>query len=353
MPFLFSYDDKSGIFSLPRSNLFYPQKLSPGEYTHIPNLIRKEQSAVHKRERVWNIPSFLEETNRGNTCMGKRHWWYQWDHGSRKLAASMTIEASLCLTLFLVFMISLCQLFLVMQLQLRIQKALEQVGSEVAQYSYLTSQISLWDSDSRLVEQVQEYLLAELSQEAVRLRFVDVMGATALNQSILVGGAEGVSFDDSQILQEHHRLRLVVSYQVRLPITLWGWEDITMKQQCYRYALLGDQLPSQSRETEKTMVYVTKYGEVYHTTLACSHLNLSVRSVSMSQVKELRNAGGGCYDACELCQPTGWEAAVYLTEEGDRYHDELECSGIRRHITSVPLEEASQMRACSRCGDKS
>lgn len=266
------------------------------------------------------------------------------------MTASLTIEASLCLTLFLVFMISLCQLFLVMQLQLRMQKALEQVGREAAQYSYLNSQVRLWESDSQLIEQLEESLLAELSQEAIRLRFVELIGPETLEHSVLTRGATGISFEESKLLKEGHRLRLVVTYQIRLPVRLLGVGDITLRQQCYRYALLGDVAPTKKVETEEQMVYVTKNRQVYHLSLSCTYLNLSIRSVAMSQVADLRNDSGGKYYACERCEPTGGEMAVYLTEDGDRFHDEWDCAGLRRHIASVPIREVEDLRPCSRCG---
>ena len=330
MPFLFQVHNKSGNLSHSRF-YFIPQTLSPGNpILTKKHCFRKENISISEGERAWNIP-FLNGSG-------------------RKISGSMTIEASLCMTLFLVFMISLCQLFLVMQLQLRMQKALEQVGSEVAQYSYLNSQIRLWESESQLLEEVKEYLLAELSEEAIRIRFTEVLGPETLAHAVLVNGTEGISFEESRLLREHHRLRLVVSYAIRLPVRLLGVGDIPLQQQCYRYAKMGDVDPSQKVETTEKMVYVTKNRQVYHLTLSCTYLNLSIRSVSMSQVSDLRNDSGGKYYACERCEPTGQEDAVYLTEDGDRFHDEWDCAGLRRHITSIPIRQVEGLRPCSRCG---
>ncbi len=330
MPFLFQVHDKSGNLSHSRF-YFNSQTLSPSNPIPITtHYFRKENTSLTEGERAWNIPSLNDP--------------------GRKMSGSMTIEASLCLTVFLVFMISLCQLFLVMQLQLRMQKALEQVGSEVAQYSYLNSQIRLWESESQLLEEWKEYLLAELSEEAIRIRFVEVLGPEVLEHSVLADGARGISFEESRLLREHHRLRLVVSYPIRLPVRLLGMGDITLRQQCYRYAKMGDVDPMKKVETAEKMVYVTKNRQVYHLTLSCTYLNLSIRSVSMSQVPDLRNDSGGKYYACERCEPTGREDAVYLTEDGDRFHDEWDCAGLRRYITSVPISQVEGLRPCSRCG---
>ncbi len=331
MPFLFQVHDKSGNLSHSRFYYFNPQTLSPGNpITTKIYPVRKENNSLIERERAWNIPSL--------------------DLSTSKVPGSMTIEASLCLTVFLVVMVSLCQLFLVMQLQLRMQNALEQVGSEVAQYSYLNSQIPLWESESQLLEELKEYLLAELSQEAIHMRFVEILGPETLARSVLADGASGISFEESSLLRDHHRLRLVVSYSIRLPVRLLGMGDITLRQQCYRYARMGDVDPAKKVENTERMVYVTNNRQVYHVTLSCTYLNLSVRSVSMSQVSDLRNDSGGKYYACERCDPTGREDAVYLTEDGDRFHDEWDCAGLRRHISSVPISQVEDLRPCSRCG---
>lgn len=329
MLFLFQVHDKSGTLSHSGFFRFYLQKLSPSNPIHT-QYFGKESSSLPERERAWNIPSFAYV----------------------QLVSSMTIEASLCLTVFLIFMISLCQLFLVMQLQLRMQKALEQVGSEAAQYAYVSSQLQLWESESQLIGQLEEYLLAEMSKEALRIRFLDVMGSETLEHSVLADGAQGISLEESSLLQKHHRLHLVVSYRIRLPVTLLGIEDITLRQQCYRYALMGDVEPDERIETTERMVYVTKNRQVYHLTLSCTYLNLSIRSVSMLQVEDLRNDSGGRYYPCERCEPTGWEAAVYVTEDGDRYHEREDCEGLRRYIASIPMSEAADLRPCSRCGQE-
>lgn len=343
MPFLFQVHDKSGHLSHSRFFDDNPQKLPLSDLMQKTiHHLRKETHSLTERERAWNIPSLEREERTGQL--------QQSESPCQMMSASLTIEASLCLTLFLVFMISLCQLFLVMQLQLRMQKALEQVGSEVAQYSYLNSQMRLWESDSLLLRQVEEYLLAEVSQEAIRLRFLELIGPEVMERSVLAGGATEISFEESRLMKENHRLRLVVSYPIQLPMRLLGMGNITLRQQCYRYALMGDVAPTKKVETQGKMVYVTKNRQVYHLTLSCTYLNLSIRSVSMSQVAGLRNDSGGKYYPCERCEPTGRESAVYLTEDGDRFHDEWDCAGLRRHIRSVPISEVWELRPCSRCG---
>ena len=100
------------------------------------------------------------------------------------------------------------------------------------------------------------------------------------------------------------------------------------------------------------MVYVTESGTVYHRTLGCSYLNLSVQQVSGSSVKNLKNTYGEKYQACELCS-RGQEPAgtVYITKKSNRFHNRKSCSALKRSVRMVKEAEVSgEMSACGRCG---
>ena len=106
-----------------------------------------------------------------------------------------------------------------------------------------------------------------------------------------------------------------------------------------------------TEESVETMVYVTEKGQVYHKKLECTYLNLSVTQVAGSRVSNLRNDYGEKYHACEICSryknPSG---TVYITEKGNRYHNERTCSGLKRSVRLVKESELEGMRCCSRCG---
>ena len=102
--------------------------------------------------------------------------------------------------------------------------------------------------------------------------------------------------------------------------------------------------------TEETLVYVTEYGDVYHTTSRCSHLSLAIRQVAAGSVHGLRNSGGGRYAPCEKCVGSGEVYPyLYITEQGDRYHNSLECGGLKRTVHLEELSGVSGLECCSRC----
>ena len=106
-----------------------------------------------------------------------------------------------------------------------------------------------------------------------------------------------------------------------------------------------------SQEEPEAMVYMTESGSVYHKSPGCRYLNVSLDQVSGSRVSSMRNANGERYAACETCsrgsKPAG---SVYITKNGNRYHNLSSCSGLKRTVRLVKESETGGMRACSRCG---
>ena len=102
-------------------------------------------------------------------------------------------------------------------------------------------------------------------------------------------------------------------------------------------------------EDEET-VYITETGMVYHRDYHCNYLELSARMVPAEIVEDLRNESQGKYYPCERCAHKGAGSGVYITDYGDRYHTSLSCSGLKRTIYAVPLSEAVGKGACSKCG---
>ena len=99
------------------------------------------------------------------------------------------------------------------------------------------------------------------------------------------------------------------------------------------------------------MVYVTETGTVFHRSLGCSHLNLSVTHISGAELATRRNKNGGKYYPCEICASSGIPAAlVYVTAKGDRYHNSPGCSGLKRSVRMIKESEAAGLPPCSRCG---
>ena len=98
------------------------------------------------------------------------------------------------------------------------------------------------------------------------------------------------------------------------------------------------------------MVYVTEYGEVYHRSIDCEHLRLKVQSVSFDELSHLRNNDRKKYYACEYCGENIGGGNVFITGYGEKYHSSINCLGLKRKIYTIPISEVGGRRPCSTCG---
>ena len=105
-------------------------------------------------------------------------------------------------------------------------------------------------------------------------------------------------------------------------IRIIAFPDFTMQARFCGHAWVGwtpgSGLPETSSGASESSVYVTRYGEVYHTDPECIYLNPQVRAVPASQVSSMRSGDGSRYYPCECCRP-GKGGVVYVTKEGNRY----------------------------------
>lgn len=146
-------------------------------------------------------------------------------------------------------------------------------------------------------------------------------------------------------------IQLPSIYTYKPPISLVPLPRLIITNQVRVHPWTGfHQRGAGSKETEE-MVYVTPTGGVYHNSIGCSYLDLSVQTVAGGQVDSLRNESGGKYHACERCSGGGALAGiVYITDYGNRYHNQASCSGLKRTVRLVKKSELGAMHLCSRCG---
>ena len=100
----------------------------------------------------------------------------------------------------------------------------------------------------------------------------------------------------------------------------------------------------------KERVYITAQGTVYHKSRQCTYLNPSIRQITQEQLDTARNSSGAKYYLCERCGKRSG-SGIYITDYGEKYHYDKNCSGLKRSIFSVPLSEVQDKGACSKCAE--
>ena len=218
---------------------------------------------------------------------------------------------------------------------------------------------------------------AQVDKEQVKKASLTIEAAFAL-PLFFFGMVTMIHFMDVYRIQTEHLSKLCQSAKeagmYAYVVGGDGVEEITLPD-VYKYKPIGGLIPlpakwqynkvrvhawtgadrgngnSEENKKPENMVYVTVSGSVYHKKLKCSHLNLSVTKVSGGNVSSRRNENGEKYHACESCsrgQAPG--STVYITKSGNRYHNDKNCSGLKRSVRLVKESEAGNLHACKRCG---
>lgn len=184
----------------------------------------------------------------------------------------------------------------------------------------------------------------------VRTRVIERAGREYLDRSMIDGGSNGIHILLTGEEDEQDTVDVILFYRVKPSWNLLGFQGFTMANRCRMKAWTGYRIEEDSLAGEGTeeLVYITETGSVYHKSRNCSHLALSTRAVATDSLSVLRNEDGGKYYPCEHCGE-GNGSVVFLTDQGNRYHRSLDCSGLKRTIYTVPISETGGRGACSRC----
>ena len=253
--------------------------------------------------------------------------------------ASMTVEAAFAVPLFIFCIINLLFGIQVMETSCRITAALHEAGNEICSYGYA-------------INNVGEGTPAGIASTAYAYASVyKSLGEVTEKRGGIRGGRIGISYLGSSVMSENDIVKLRVTYSLKFPVDM-GLRTFRLGNSYYGRAWTGYDVTGggECTETDDPIVYVTATGTVYHTDIQCSHLNPSIRPVDSSAAGECRNKNGAKYYQCELCGTGNEIGTVYVTEYGNRYHRDINCSGIKRNIMTIHLSETGGKRACMTCG---
>lgn len=278
--------------------------------------------------------------------------------------AGITLEVSLVMPMFLMFVMMLFSVFDMMCLHIVMDSALQQVGQEMSVYSYVYHAYDTRFKESGKTdylygegnmtlssEQSQTYDFLKdmfLKEGYIKSRIVSLVGEERLENSMIVGGISGITLWRSDLEEDNQILDLTMTYRVRPWFSFSGIGEMVLMNRCYVHTYTG--YVQETLEDGTETYYITENAEVYHTNRECTHLRLTIRSVSSEALSETRNLYGGKYTECEICYTEDKEEeCLYIALQGDRYHSAISCSGLKRTVYTVSQKEISGLPLCSRC----
>lgn len=263
--------------------------------------------------------------------------------------AGMTVEAAIVLPCFLFFFLNLLGIIEVYRLHSTLLAALRETGRELSVYAYAYKAVTKEEEDEGLEALIENIAFSYLY---VRERVESLAGEEYLDASPLSEGRESIWYADSSILQQGDIIDLVASYQISPFIGIVGFSPARFYCRYYGRAWTGYEVAPEGEENPngEEYVYVAENAEVYHLSRECTHIRLSISECEAADLETLRNEKGSKYTPCEICV-SFLGGRLYIARTGDRYHQDLNCSGLKRTITIMLRSEAEQKyRMCGRCG---
>lgn len=246
-------------------------------------------------------------------------------------AGSLTIEASLVMPLFMYLMICVISLMALLLFQLKLKAVMHEEIKDVAMKSIMDD---------------------FPSEEVLGDRVLEGVGELILSLAPVDGKAEGIEFSKEGSTDEVIRLR--AEYDSKLYYDFFNLFHRHFSQTVLFHDWEGyiNGINSHVTAKEEEYVYITNDSEVYHRHRDCSHIKLQIMEISSADLKNARNNSGSKYKSCEHCHSKVTDGTLYITKEGDKYHNSLSCSGLKRVVKAVLLSEVNDKRPCSRCGNR-
>lgn len=262
----------------------------------------------------------------------------------KKAAAGMTVEAAIVLPLLLFFFLNMSSAIEMIRLHGNLQLALWNVGKQLAVYSCALEGTKQPDG-----QWWRELADVAFSYTYVKSEMVNYVGEEYLEESPLTYGTDGLQFWESDIFAQDDSMELIVTYSVSPFGEMVGFKPFRMANRYYGHIWNGYRLPGAEDDEAKEVVYVAENGEVYHQDRNCTHLVLSVQQVTMQEALLRRNIQGAKYSECEKCARGRLQAQVYITNEGNRYHYDKSCPGLKRTVFTISKKNAEKYKPCKRC----
>ena len=309
----------------------------------------------------------------------------------KRLTGSVTVEAALVFPIFFFACLALCYLFVFMKTEYFMQREIFDVARDLSGYGAVIEPVV------KIRDKFTSEAESSIYGDAGKKQKADIVQALT---SLLPSGGNGISLKnlltntvDSLIFENilENRIpdevasciadgldcsgsilydidkcvQIKCSYSFKLPFGLFSDLRIPVEHTIrFRY-FTGTEVKSLLEEVkdegdgeegtedeEEEQVLITDTGKCYHYSYSCPALNVKPSCVRFSDVGGKRNANGGKYYPCEYCVKGKTELSeCYITPEGDRYHSDKKCQGLKRTISKVPISEVGKRRECKRCRD--
>lgn len=281
---------------------------------------------------------------------------------SGPFSASITVEAAICLPVWLFFAAALMEPMRWLDRQRRVQTILECFGEELSQAVYLQDMAA---QDGENAEKVSGFLGGETdgqddwSREDLELLSSAAAGLWMKGRMEKI--ADHVTVTNAELPDPAGNICLGVEYRERIPFLPLYRQGISMRAASRRRGWTGldgklteagDGQADINGENGST-VYVGAGMGKYHWYRDCHYISNEYEAVSLSQAEKMTNRFGTHYRPCSRCAGSvRGERTVYVTAGGEHYHFNRACSSMVSYVREADLAEVGHLGVCSYCASR-
>ena len=245
---------------------------------------------------------------------------------------AMTLEASLIVPIFLIVLLMLTSAGEILMIHQQISHGVCEAAKRAAVNEYRIRQKKKSGNN--------------LSGFSAKAAFLASVNRKFLDHSALAGGSAGAAAACRLTLNSKGEYIVSVRYYIRKTMPFLS-TYATSHEQSVRQKSMTGYVPD-GDELKEGYVYITPHEAVYHKDLSCTHLALDIsvdEDVEKYKNKQTR------YKPCDKCTKyeKGDVSCVYVAKEGESYHTDLGCSGLKRTVKQVDLSTLKGMKPCTRC----
>ena len=268
--------------------------------------------------------------------------------GKRRKKGAVTLEAALIMPLVLYFFINILGIFDVLRVQSALYGAMHQTGNELclAAFDARFAMTHVSGGDATEAERAASLISVAYADSKVK----GILSDSGAGFNCVEGGISGISLLRSVAGTKGDIIELHADYFARPLLKVIPFMSFPVSATYYGHAWTGYDISGGDEIEDKEYVYITQTGTVYHRSMECTHLKLSVRESTISALERERSLSGAIYHPCERCATGKESGGVYVTDYGNRYHTSLTCPGLKRTIYTVLLNEVKDRAPCSKCG---
>lgn len=210
------------------------------------------------------------------------------------------------------------------------------------------------ETESALIETArqiakQEALLSRQEKEGIGIWSASLLYEKNRQQGEDAGGLKVsyMNLTGSEYRKETKEIFLEADYRIEIPMFFFGTWNLPFHISVLQKAWNGYAPDSAGAGHSKSHVYITEHGTAYHRDSQCYHLHVTVNTVN--DTDPFYNGETG-YRPCEFCVESAQrKQTLFITEDGECFHEDPSCSGLTRTVHYVPMEEVGQRQPCETC----